>query len=482
MTTIGVFHMNDVTGFLAQLGDVPSVRDPDIVRRRSRDMSMTFSPIIRRDAAGKFCDVIVQPRNLDDVITVARAAALTGMPLMMRGAGTCNLGQGVPLHGGALVDMSGMNQVLWVRGPVARMQAGARLLNIDEATRPHGWELRMHSSTKRAATIGGYIAGGHAGIGSCNHGILRDRGNILGLQMVSVEAEPKVHEVRGDEVNLAHHAYGTNGIITEVEMPLAPAWPWIESVVNFPTFMDAARCAYALAASDGIIKKLISIDEWPNWDYMEAMRPFGQSGHSMVRAMVAEHGMEAWRALVAEHGGSISVEAPEGQGPYHAPLWEFGWGHARLHVNKTHPEIVNNIGLYLDPDLLACVERSHRRFQGLGGMHLEAKRYDGRIAFQGSPYYAYADEAQVAAVMKGMSEDGAMVANNHTFFVKENGMKTVDERVLAFKRRMDPHGLMNPGKMDVDGATEKQGSGVGLPTTGWQYGQADEASIAVAAA
>ncbi|HZZ11599.1 MAG TPA: FAD-binding oxidoreductase [Paraburkholderia sp.] len=463
--------MNDVHAFLSLLGDVPSVSDPDVVRRRSRDMSMSFSPIIRREAADKFADVIVAPRNKREVMAVASAAAKSRMPLMMRGAGTCNLGQGVPLRGGAIVDMTAMSEVLWTRNARVRAQSGARLLAIDEVTRPTGWELRMHSSTRRAATIGGYIGGGHAGIGSCTYGILRDRGNILGLEMISVEAEPQVIELRGDDVNMVHHAYGTNGIITEVEMPLAPAWTWIEVVANFADFMTAANFAYALAAADGIVKKLISIDEWPNWNYMSAMRPFGREGYSMVRCMVAEHGVEALQALVREYRGEITVEAREGDGPYFAPLYEFGWGHARIQVNRERPDIVNNIGLYLDPDALASVERSYRRFQGVGGMHLEVKRYAGRIAFQGSPYYAFVDDRQVADVIRGMSEDGAMVANNHTFFVKENGMKAVDDRDLEFKRRMDPHGLMNPGKFDAEGEAAA-GAGLQLPTTGWQYGNA----------
>jgi len=462
--------MNDIPSFLAHLGDVPVVTDGDTVRRRSRDMSTTFSPIIRRDAEGKFAELIVQPRDMRDVIAVARAAALARMPLMMRGGGTCNLGQGVPLRGGAIVDMTALSAIVWSRDAMVRVQAGARLLAIDEALRPSGWELRMHSSTRRAATIGGYVGGGHAGIGSCGYGILRDRGNILGLQVVSIEEAPRVVELRGSDVNLVHHAYGTNGIICEVEMPLAPAWPWMEVVANFPSFMAAARAAHALASADGIVKKLISIDDVPNWEYMRAMQPLGKPGWSMVRCMVAAPGLEALRGLFAEHGAEIASEAREGQGPYHAPLWEFGWGHARLQVNKTRPEIVNNIGLYLDPNLLEAVERSHRRFQGLGGMHLEAKRYNGQIAFQGSPYYAYRDEAQVAEVIRGMTEDGAMVANNHTYFVRGNGMKAIDARDAQFKREMDPHGLMNPGKFDAGGeAEDPAGSGAQLPTTGWQY-------------
>jgi hypothetical protein len=234
--------------------------------------------------------------------------------------------------------------------------------------------------------------------------------------------------------------------------------------------MTAARFAYALASSDGLTKKLISIDEPPNWSYMTAMRPFGRTGWSMVRSMVAAQSLDALRDLVASYCGEITVEAPEGEGPYGAPLWEFSWGHARLQVNKERKEIVNNIGLYLDPDLLAAVERSYRRFQGLGGMHLEAKRYNGQIAFQGSPYYAFVDETQVAGVIRGMRDDGAMVANNHTFFVRENGMKAITDGDAPFKRRMDPYGLMNPGKLDTDRtAVDAQSAGATLPTTGWEY-------------
>src|SRR5205085_12668172 len=131
------------------------------------------------------------------------------MPVVLRGAGTCNFGQGIPLAGGALVDMTALDQVLWTRPGRVRAQAGARMQAMDEATRPAGWELRIHPSTRRAATIGRFIGGGHAGVGSCAWGIVRDRGNLLGLEVVSVEEEPRTVQLSGDDVNLVHHAYGS---------------------------------------------------------------------------------------------------------------------------------------------------------------------------------------------------------------------------------------------------------------------------------
>ena len=48
-------------------------------------------------------------------------------------------------------------------------------------------------------------------------------------------------QLSGDDVNLVHHAYGSNGIITEVEMPLAPAWPWREAIVAVPRIHDGGE-------------------------------------------------------------------------------------------------------------------------------------------------------------------------------------------------------------------------------------------------
>jgi FAD/FMN-containing dehydrogenase len=464
--------MNNLSAFLAGLGDIPAVQDPATVRRKSRDMTANFSPVMKRELEDKLADVIVSPRSRDDVLRIASAAARSRMPLVMRGAGTCNFGQGIPLHGGAMVDMTDLAQVLWTRDQTVRAQAGARLAAIDAATRPGGWELRMHSSTRKVATVGGYVGGGHAGVGSCTWGILRDRGNILGLQVVSVEEEPRLIELRADEVNRVHHAYGSNGIITEVELPLAPAWAWREVVVNFAEFMTAVKFAHALATSDGIVKKLVSVLGWPIPSLLRLLQPWSRQGQAMVLCMVAAPVMEPLRALVADFGGEITSEAAEGAGPYRLPIYEFSWGHTRMHVNREDPSLVSNIGLYLDPDAVGKIERSWRRFRHLGGLHFEAKRFDGKLSFQGSPLFRYTDDAQLAEVMRGMAEDGAMVANNHTFLVKEGGMKSIDDGDALFKQRMDPHGLMNPGKLGAAPAPDEAGAGALLPSQGWRYEEA----------
>ncbi len=117
----------------------------------------------------------------------------------------------------------------------------------------------MVPSTYRTATIGGFIGGGSGGIGSITYGELRDRGNLHAVRFVTMEDEPRVIELGGDEVQKVNHADGTNGIITELEIPLAPAYPWAEIIVAFDDFMTGANFGQALGYADGIIKKLICV-------------------------------------------------------------------------------------------------------------------------------------------------------------------------------------------------------------------------------
>jgi hypothetical protein len=52
--------------------------------------------------------------------------------------------------------------------------------------------------------------------------------------------------------------------------------------------------------------------------------------------------------------------------------------------------------------------------------------------------------------------------------VKENGMRPVGDAEHAFRLRMDPLGLLNPGKFAAADVAEP-GAGAALPTSGWEF-------------
>jgi FAD/FMN-containing dehydrogenase len=59
----------------------------------------------------------------------------------------------------------------------------------------------------------------------------------------------------------------------------------------------------------------------------------------------------------------------------------------------------------------------------------------------------FTSEQRLYEIIGWLEANGVPVADPHTFILEDGGMKTVDAAQLAFKRRNDPQGLLNPGKM-----------------------------------
>ncbi|MGQ3031338.1 MAG: FAD-binding protein, partial [Ferrovibrionaceae bacterium] len=83
----------------AALGPLTVIDDPAMVRQKSRDF-FWYSPILKRQMNHLSGDLLVLPTSEDEVLHAARVARQFRVPLTVRGAGTGNYGQAMPLHGG----------------------------------------------------------------------------------------------------------------------------------------------------------------------------------------------------------------------------------------------------------------------------------------------------------------------------------------------------------------------------------------------
>lgn len=436
----------DWNAFTESLGDIEVIRDRALVEKLSKDYYY-FSPILKPQLADKSAALVVRPTSEAEVMTVAKACVAARVPLTVRGAGTGNYGQCIPLAGGIILDLSRMAQVKWVRPGIACVEPGAKLSAIDKVTRPQGWEIRMYPSTYRTATIGGFIGGGSGGIGSITYGQLRDRGNLVAVRVVTLEDEPRVIELRGDEVQQVNHAYGTNGIITELEIPLGPAYPWAEAIVTFDDFMTAARFGQALGDADGLIKKLISIHAAPVPSYFAALKPYLPEGCHAALVMVAEPSLELFGALVDEFGGTLTHRKASEDAGKGTLLAEFTWNHTTLHARNVDPTLTYLQTLFLhDPDL-ALVQHLYEHFGDEVMMHLEYLRMGGKTIPAALQLVRFTTPERLQEIIDYHEAKGALIANPHTYILEDGGMKTVDPVQVAFKAQVDPHGLLNPGKM-----------------------------------
>ena len=420
------------------------------IRAKSRDF-FWYSPVLKARLDHVVADFVVSPRSEAEVIEVLRVCHAHDVPVTTRGAGTGNYGQATPLAGGCVLHLRHMAAVKEVHPGRVIVEPGCLLKDLDAACKAHsGQEIRMFSSTWATATIGGFIAGGSGGVGSCTWGSLRDLGNIIRLRVVTMEAEPRVLEFRGEELARVSHAYGTNGIITEIEMPLAPAYDWIEMFVALDDFMAAARFAEELANQDGILIKLATVFEAPiASDYFQRVAPHVEPGTNLVALMVAPHSMDGFLTFLGRRPEARLIYRSDAstweRGP--GPVFEYGWNHTTLRALKVDPAITYLQVRYGYPGHLALIEKLRTALSPEVLQHLEVLRENGKVMFAGLSLVKFTTEERLDEIVRIHEEAGAMIFNPHRYTLEEGGRQTVDDRQLRFKREADPKGLLNPGKM-----------------------------------
>ncbi|MEA2814649.1 MAG: hypothetical protein QOE02_909 [Rhodospirillaceae bacterium] len=434
--------------FRAALDGLELIDHPVQLRLRSRDFYW-YSPILKAELDGKAADLIVVPRTVDEVVRVAAACARFGVPLVVRGGATGNYGQMVPLQGGVLLDMARLDRTLWIERGRGRFEAGVRLGDADVLCQKQGWELRMFPSTRRQATVGGYVCGGAAGVGSIRYGQLRDAGSVLALKVVTCEPVPRLIELRGVDIGKALHAYGTTSIVVEVELALAPAYPWVEMVAAFDDFATAAQFAQALGESDGIFLKLDSLMAWPLPRYFRGLEEGTlPDGRHIVMIMVTAGNATTVRDLVRERGGAVTLERRYVEDRAITPLYEYTWNHTTLQALKIDKTVTYLQTIFPLGANVEALIASHEMFGEEVMAHAEFQRRQGRTNCSSLQVVRYSDEARLWEIVRGMETLGIRLSNPHSYILEDKGARVLSADLqLAFKREADPRGLLNPGKM-----------------------------------
>jgi len=442
----------DIATLKSRLGAIKTDDNPAILKQKSRDFYW-YSPTLKRQLDQVIADIIVTPKTEDELIHVLATCHSLGIPVTPRGTGTGNYGQAMPLSGGVLLDLSAMNAVKSIGHGRVVTEPGAILAEIDHETREKsGQELRLSPSTYHTATLGGFIAGGSGGVGSIRWGGLRDYGNIIRLKVVTMEASPRVLELTGDDLHKVSHAYGTNGIIVECEVPLAPAYPWVDMIFGFDDLRQATEFSNTLGEQDGLLLKELAVIAAPApHDYFLRHRKFLPRDKHAVVLMVADFAATSLLAFAKRWKGaellmrSDILADDEKKGL--PPAFELAWNHTTLRALRVDPSITYLQVLYPFPNQVELVEKIHAHFGDEVACHLEFVKFDGKVTCFGLPLVKFTSEERLEEIMRIHEDMGAPIFNPHRYTLEEGGMKQTDETQLAFKREADPQGLLNPGKM-----------------------------------
>ncbi|MEY8840513.1 FAD-binding oxidoreductase, partial [Cribrihabitans sp. XS_ASV171] len=424
------------------------IDEPVLVKKRSRDF-FWYSPILNQQLRKCFGDLVARPKTRAELTHCLAVAFAADLPVVLRGGGTGNYGQAVPLEGGMIVETTAMNRILEIGEGFVRVEAGALMADINAALNPEGWEMAMFPSTQDIATVGGFVAGGSAGIGSVANGPLRENGNIIRIKALSMEAEPVEHAFEGDEVLQIHHAWGLNGAITEVTLRTVPTRDWVGCMVGFDSYADCYRAGYALASApeEEIARKLCSTVDARICDYFPRLEDHVPKGRHLLVSLVPREQVPAFRNLMQEHGGTVHLAMDEEERarlklPH---VFEFAYNHTTLQVLKSdRGATYQQIGVP-DPSDGARIEAMRAKLGDDVWSHHEFTRAGGAVLAADLPIIWYESPERLAEINATYESDGFTVYDAHVNVIEGNHMQP-DYRHLAWKKRLDPKGLLNPGK------------------------------------
>ena len=422
------------------LGDRGVSTDQRTRERASVDEA-TMSPILTEQLPLGLADLVAYPASADEIAAVLQLAARHGVPVTTRGKGTGNYGQGIPLHGGVVLDTSRARAVVEVGDGYVTAEAGASMVSLEQAAAAAGQQLWMYPSTAQS-TIGGFLSGGSGGTGSISHGSNWE-GFVTALD-IALPGEDGLLHVEGAEAQTFVHTYGTAGVIARATVRLEPLQDWRAVYATFPTFEQALTAVRTLRGTTPA-PRLVSADRAE----IAAKLPKDPAiavDRASLRGIIDAVVLEESRDLIEAAGGTVE-DVREGLQQttkvsmlsYNHPIW---W------LKRNSPDTVwfhVEVGGEALIDRIAEVETVYP-----GAMlHIEAAHI-GPIGMLTAPYTGAED---VYAGYPALRDLGVRVHSPHQYYV-DHGV----EELVALKQRTDPAGLLNPGHVIDPALVESGGS------------------------
>ncbi len=434
----------DLLSALGSVSDLKILDMPSDRTKFSRDF-FDYSPVLRKKLEGCCADLVVRPQTVRAVASVAEICHRHGLPLTLRGAGTGNYGQCVPLLDGIVMTMDALKQIRdfnTVTGEVT-VEPGCLLGDLDKYLSSKGRQLRLLPSTWRSASIGGFIAGGSGGIGSVRWGFLRDPGHLLGVEVITVEGKPRKLSLDALAAEALNHAYGTNGIITALTLATTSKVNWQEVAIDSADWslivnlmQRCSKAAVELHLCSLLESKIVQ--NIPSWSG-------SFNGMHRLLLLVSPDGLSTIERLATSAGASFRHLGAEkdlrGSG-----LRELTWNHTTLHMRAMDPEWTYLQMLLPEPELEAMKNIKSQWGDDLL-WHLESVRQQGAQRLAALPIVRWRGDELLEQLINQCRDIGAIIFNPHVITVEDGGLGVVDGDQVEAKQRYDPKGILNPGKL-----------------------------------
>ncbi len=425
---------------------------------------------------------VVLPRSTGDVAKLLRYCHARRLKVVPRGAGTSLCGGALPAEDGIVICVSKMSKVLETdfANRVVRVEAGITNLGISKAVEARGYFYAPDPSSQLACTIAGNIAMNSGGAHCLKYGVTLN--NVLGIKMVTIEGEvvemggPHLDAPGLDLLGLMIGSEGQFGIVTEATVRiLRSAEGARPMMIGFGSCVDAGACVAAVIAA-GIVPVAIEYMDKPAIHVCEDFAKAGYPRDVEALLIIEVEGSEDEIPILLERIKDIAAafnpqtvvvsDGPEQS----ARIWR-GRKSAFGAIGRISEYYCmdGTIPLGRLPDVLAGISEICRRHElrvanifhaGDGNLH-PLILYDAN-----DPEQSHRAEQAGAEILTLCVEVGGCLTGEHGVGIEKRDLMPIQfgQAELALQMRiktmMDPHWLLNPGKVFPLAAVAAQNASV----------------------
>jgi D-lactate dehydrogenase (cytochrome) len=413
-------------------------------------------------------DVVVFPESAAEVAAVLLYAHENRVPVVPFGAGTSLEGHVIPLHGGISLDLTRMSAIVALRPDdlTVTVQPGVTRSQLEAAAGPHGLFFPVDPGAD--ATLGGMAATNASGTTTVRYGGMRT--HVLELEVALADGRIVRTGTRAVKTSAGYSlsslfvgSEGTLGVITELTLRLHPI---PEHVVvaraAFPSVEAACRAAAAIIGVGVPVLRCELLDATT----IGALNAFSGTSFPVSPYLFVEFGgsqagvagdLETTKEL-AEDEGATAFES-ESDPTARAQMWSARHNAlmASLALAPGSRAMTTDVAVPVS-ELAAAIEHARDALDasGLrGGIVGHVGDGNFHVAFLLDPddaaSIAQADGLNRAVVEDALARGGTCTGEHGIGYGKLEYLALEHGDLLPIMRGikdlLDPHGIMNPGKV-----------------------------------
>ncbi len=418
-------------------------------------------------------DAVVRPSDTGLVARVLAWASARGVPVIPWGLGSSVTGAPLALHGGVVLDLSGLTGVAGMNETdlTVTVAAGTRGEELEGWLAERGYALNNSPQSIGRSSVGGWLATRETGQFSSRYGGIED----LVVTFTVVLADGTVvrlpdHPRAAIGPDLRHlfiGSEGTTGVVTEVTLKVFPRPERrLLETIRFDD-VQAGLAAMRRVMQSGLRPFLVRL-----YDPEEARHALGDTGFDGAAMLLGSEGLAA--VADAEHAAALAICAGHGGravGPEEAQAWM-----ARRYDFSAIERVLDTAGGYAE-----TIEVAHY-WSGVGRLHAESKKALAPLADEvlGHFSHAYPQGTSLYLILHGQARDdaeaerrigdiwrtsmevtmraGGALSHHHGVGIARlpwirAALGDAAPLLDKVKVALDPVGVLNPGKLGIRSGT-----------------------------